>query len=46
MVIYVEKIAFWSGIAEFDDVAAQHLDDHAFNEEMRIVPAAIGIEGS
>ena len=45
VVLDVKQIALWRGIAELDDVAAQHLDDHAFNEKMCIVAAAVGIEG-
>ena len=44
VVVYVQQIALRRGIAELYDVAAQHLHDHSFDEEMRIVAAAVGIE--
>ena len=44
MVIYIKQIAFRRGVAELYHVAAQHLHDHAFNQEMCVVAAAVGIE--
>jgi len=44
VVVYIKQVSFRRWVAKLDDIAAQHLDEHALDKKVRIFSSAVSVE--